>query len=216
LGRWAEFSINPAGLFSTWGGYNYLGGNVTTFDGYGHLIYGGGGGGGGEIGSFQKDYNVEALTLEDITTSSLASPILLRGHESNISASQISPNEKFVLTYSGAPTDDGGATEKLLRLWDMEKMRFDPTTKAVILPLGLGKEGDIKVLAFSPDSRWVYVVDITNTLHYFPTSVEDLKKQACVAVGRNFIINEWQRFFPNTEYRKTCDNLPEHPSAISP
>lgn len=215
FGRWVESFMNPAGLFSTWSGYNNLGRNVTTFDGYGHLFFGGGGGGGGSAGSFQKDYNVEALTLEDITTSSLASPILLRGHESNISASQISPNEKFVLTYSGASTDDGGDAERLLRLWDMEKMRLDPATKAVILPLDLGTDGDIKVLAFSPDSRWVYVVDNTNTLHYFPTSVEDLKKQACFAVGRNFIINEWQRFFPNAEYRKTCENLPEHPSAVA-
>jgi len=80
----------------------------------------------------------------------------------------------------------------------------------MILPLDLGVDGYINSLAFSPDSRWIYIVDTANTLHYFPTSIEDLKKQACLAVGRNLIINEWERFFPGKDYRKTCENLPEH------
>lgn len=207
--------INPAGMFSTWGGYDGIGFNVTTFDGYGKLVFGGGGGGGYIPGSFQTDYSVEAFVLENIAQKPSTAPISLRGHESNISTSQISPNEKFVLTYSGADRDNGGAAEKLLRLWNLEQMRLDPTTKAVILPLDIGADGYIKMLAFTPDSRWIYIVDGTNTMHYFPTSIEDMKEQACIAVGRNFIINEWQRFFPNTDYRKTCENLPKHPSAIT-
>jgi hypothetical protein len=86
----------------------------------------------------------------------------------------------------------------------------------VVLPFELkGTENYITSITFSPDSHWVYILDNTNMLYYFPTSIADLKKQACTAVGRNFIINEWERFFPDKEYRKTCDNLPEHPSAVT-
>jgi len=205
---------NPAGLFTTWGGYDGVGVNITTFDGYGRFVFGGFGGGMAMTGSFQVDYNVDAFVLEDPAETS-PEPISLRGHESNISSSQISPDEKFALTFSGGSRDNGGGAERLLRLWDLEKMRLDPTTKPMILPLDLGVDGYINSLAFSPDSRWIYIVDTANTLHYFPTSIEDLKKQACLAVGRNLIINEWERFFPGKDYRKTCENLPKHPSAVT-
>jgi WD40 repeat protein len=205
---------NTAGLFTTWGGYNSIGANVTTFDGYGKVILGMGGGAGYIPGSFQKDYKVDAYLLGD-NPKNAPEPISLRGHESNISASQISPDGRFILTFSGESRDNGGAPEKLFRLWDLEKLRLDPKTKPVILPLDLGDERSMSSLAFSPDSRRVYILDNTNALYYFPTSIEDLKEQACSAVGRNFIINEWERFFPDKQYRKTCDNLPEHSSAVS-
>ncbi|MFN8413905.1 MAG: TIR domain-containing protein [Anaerolineales bacterium] len=206
--------ISPAGLFSGWGGYDSIGINLTTYDGYGRLVLGGGGGGGGDIGSFQKDYSVDVFTLADNIKSPQSGPIVFHGHESNVSTSQISPNGKLVLTYSGAPRDGGGNAENILRLWSIDKMRSDPTTKGIILPIDLGNQGEkyITNLAFSPDSRWVYVIDSTNTLYYFPVSVDELEKQACIAVGRNLTISEWQRYFPGQEYRKTCENLPVHPS----
>ncbi len=203
---------NPAGLFTTWGGYNGVGMNVTTFDGFGKVVLGMGGGAGYIPGSFQKDYKVDAYVLGDDSQDTPV-PISLRGHESNISSSQTSPDGRFILTFSGESRDNGGAAEKLLRLWELDKIRLDPKTKPVILPLDLGDERFINSLAFSPDSRWVYIMDSANVLYYFPTSITDLKAQACIAVGRNFIINEWERFFPEKEYRKTCENLPKHPSA---
>jgi hypothetical protein len=40
-----------------------------------------------------------------------------------------------------------------------------------------------------------------------------VRERACRAVGRNLIINEWERFFLyEPEYRLTCENLPAHPS----
>lgn len=201
--------VNTSGLFTGWSGYTSIGSNVTTFDGYGHVFYGGGGGGGNLFGGYEGDYAVNSITTAN------NAKIPLRGHESNISISQISPNENFVLTYSGFQQNDGGEPEKLLRLWQMDKMRLDPTVKPIILPLQLGPSGDIIALAFNPTSEWVYVIDNTNKLHYFPIAVEILQERACIAAGRNLTISEWERFFPNTAYRKTCENLPEHPSAIS-
>jgi WD40 repeat protein len=200
--------IHPAGLSSTWNAHTFRR-NQTTFDGAAYLSIGYGGGGGGAVGSFQTDYRVSALLLGDSTPQVLS----LRGHESNISHSEVSPNERFVLTYSGGQGDDERPAEKILRLWDIEKLRLDPTRPAVTLPLYLEGEISIDEIAFSPDSEWIYIIDSTDILYYYPTSIETLQRQACFTVGRNFIINEWQRYFPHLTYRKTCENLPQHPSA---
>ena len=150
-----------AGTFTAWGGYNNIGLNVTSFDGYGHVFYGGFGGGGAAFGGYQSDYIVEAF---DTTTKT---SIDLRGHESNISASLISPDENFVLTYSGSAKNDGTEAERLLRLWDMEKMRLDPTEKPIVLPLALGSASasaptNLVAMAISPNTEWVYAVSYTH------------------------------------------------------
>lgn len=44
--------------------------------------------------------------------------------------------------------------------------------------------------------------------------IETLQENACREAGRNFIVNEWERFFPGQQYRTTCENLPVHPSAL--
>lgn len=207
-------NANTAGTFTAWGGYDRIGLNITNFDGFGKMTLSVGSGSEYVSGSFQKDYKVEAFHLKNLGKNA-AKPLSLRGHESNISMSHISPDEKFVLTFSGGVRDNGGAPEGLLRLWNVENLLRDPAAKPVILPLAVSNERYISSLAFSPDSRWVYVIDAAYALNYFPTSLERLKEQACAAVGRNFIINEWERFFPEKEYRKTCENLPKHPSAAS-
>ena len=41
---------------------------------------------------------------------------------------------------------------------------------------------------------------------------EDLITEACNRLTRNLNLEEWKQFFPNEQYRKTCTNLPIHPS----
>lgn len=206
-----DYSGRPASiavLASSWEKNPSLA-NLSTFDGYAYLTLSGGGGGGGGDSGYHKDYRVDTLLRdgEDYL------PITLRGHETSIMATQISPNERYVLTYSSGTGMDCTTREHLLRLWDMDKMKEDPQTKPVILPLKNDGKTSISHLAFSPNSEWVYVIDDTHTLYYFPTSVKTLQQKACLEVGRNFIINEWERFFPYDAYRKTCENLTVHPSA---
>jgi WD40 repeat protein len=203
---------STAVLSSAWEKNPWLA-NLSTFDGYAFLELGmGGGGGGGEPG-YHVDYRETTLVREGRNYQS----IVLRGHESSITAYQVSPDERYVLTFSGGTgTGCSVQRENILRLWDMEKMKEDPLTRAVILPMRYDSETAIQHLAFSPDSSWVYVIDNDNVLYYFPTSIETLKERACQAAGRNFIINEWERFFPGEPYRKTCENLPVHPSTIPP
>lgn len=198
---------NTAGLFSNWQGYDLNGYVVTTFNGYGHVLYGGGGGGEPTAGTYQTDIKVTVLSSQNHSSNN----IVLRGHESYISSTLISPDESLALTYTGYWQDDGGPRENKLRLWQMNKLKTDPTTKPIILPVSEQREV-LQALAFSPDSKWIYIIDSKNRLHFIPTSIKVLKEQACAAAGRNLILNEWERYFPNIPYRKTCDNLPEHPS----
>ena len=200
---------STAGLFSSWMGYDMNGKNVTTFNGYGHALFGGGGGGEFAVGTYQTDIKVNVLSSQDGS-----SKLPLRGHESYISTTLISPDETLILTYTGLGQNDGGAAENRLRLWQMDKLRLDPTSKPVILPLP-DNAGTLQAFAFSPDSHWIYIIDGNNKLHFMPTSIKVLEEQACIAVGRNLIFNEWERYFPNADYRKTCNNLPEHPSALT-
>jgi WD40 repeat protein len=201
---------STAALSSAWEKHPWLA-NLSTFDGYAYLNLEMGGGGGGAEPGYHVDYRESTLVRDGRNYQS----IILRGHESSITAYQVSPNERYVLTFSGGSgTGCSEQRENILRLWDMEKMKEDPLTQAVILPLKYDSETSIKHLAFSPDSNWVYVIDNDNVLYYFPTSIEILKERACQAAGRNFIANEWERFFPGEPYRKTCESLPVHPSTI--
>jgi WD40 repeat protein len=205
-------SIGQAGIVSYEQGYaSHLTNN--TFDGYAFQPSLGVAGGTSEFGRFQTDYQINLYPREAMRPNRVISPIALRGHESIVSNALISPDERFVLTYSGdLPYTQNNATEYLLRLWDMEEMSKVPIRVPVVLPFEEGNQ--LSFMAFSPDSAWIYLSDRQGGIHYFPTSIEGLKKQACHALGRNMIIHEWQRLFLNAPYRKTCENLPEHPSAI--
>ncbi len=201
---------STAVLSSAWDKNPWLA-NLSTFDGYAYLqLFGGGGGGGGEV-TYHTDYQADILVRDG----EQYQPLTLRGHESSITAVQVSPNERYVLTFSGGTaTNCSEQRENLLRLWDTEKMIDDPLSKPVILPLKYDDKTTISHLAFSPDSNWVYVIDSNNVLYYFSMHIESLQEKACNIAGRNFILNEWERFFPYDAYRKTCENLSEHPSVF--
>jgi hypothetical protein len=67
-------------------------------------------------------------------------------------------------------------------------------------------------VGFTADSRALVIVTNDNLVHFWSTQLDDLITQACQAVGRNLIINEWERYFPGQAYRQTCTSLPVHPS----
>ena len=43
---------------------------------------------------------------------------------------------------------------------------------------------------------------------------DDLIAGACSRLTRNLTYEEWQRYLPDEPYRKTCENIPVHPSFI--
>ncbi|HSG45954.1 MAG TPA: TIR domain-containing protein [Anaerolineales bacterium] len=163
-----------------------------------YLYGGGGGGGGGGPGSYKVDYGTEIIRPD--SPSDTFHSVVLRGHEEFVSDRMISPSGKYALTIS----------EDSIKLWDMDAVHEDPFTPPVNLPI---ETSEIDHYGFTMNEDWlVFIMEDGGSLEFHPMRLDILMAQACRSVGRNFIINEWQRYFLSADYEKTCEYLPEHPS----
>lgn len=122
--------------------------------------------------------------LWDLRNSS-TEPILLIGREDlgDISSGGLafSPDGRWLATWHGR-----------VRLWDMQ----DPTAQPILL------QGD--GVSFSPDGNW-FVTESDRTRLLWNLNISEVREKACQVVGRNFTREEWMLYFPEEEYRKTCD-----------
>jgi WD40 repeat protein len=105
-------------------------------------------------------------------------------------------------------------------------LTLDPTTSLSRDPLSLGAEGHTgRPLAISGGDRWLLTVGSERTGSYpslqendkgdvylWNLRLDPLIKLACQTVRRNLDRSEWDRYFPGEPYRKTCPDLPNHPS----
>jgi WD40 repeat protein len=160
-----------------------------------YLFGGGGGGGGGEPGSYKVDYGIELFNPSDGGTS--LQSLILRGHEDPVGYQLTSPSGRWTVTIS----------EDSIKLWDLTVLQKDSFASPVNLPL----EYLSRNIGFTMDERWL-VFQTEEKLEFVPLHLDDLMAYGCRSVGRNFIINEWQRYFAGEPYRKACENLPEHQS----
>jgi WD40 repeat protein len=69
------------------------------------------------------------------------------------------------------------------------------------------------LLAFTPDGRSLATVE-GDTVVLRLWRPADLIDDACARLTRNLTWSEWQKYFRNSPYRKTCANLPGHESVI--
>jgi WD40 repeat protein len=123
-------------------------------------------------------------------------PLLLQGHEETILAMAFSPDSRWLAT---------GSADDTARLWDMANPQAEP----VVLK---GHGEMVEALAFSPDGRWLVTGSRDNTAFAWRIRQDDLLDLACLFAGRNFADAEWERYFPDEPYRKTCSDIPVHPS----
>jgi uncharacterized protein with WD repeat len=75
-------------------------------------------------------------------------------------------------------------------------------------------ECEIRVVAFSRDGRYLVVEGQDGMVWLHLWRPEDLVAEARSRLTRNLTYDEWRRYFPGEEYRKTCENLPIHRSFV--
>ncbi len=120
--------------------------------------------------------------------------MVLRGHEDAVIAVAISPDNRWLVT---------GSLDNTARLWDLSAK--DPAANPIVLR---GHEEGVSAVAISPDNRWLVTGSGDNTARLWLLQMNDLIHLARITVGRNFLADEWQLYFPGEKYRKTFPDLP--------
>ncbi len=131
------------------------------------------------------------LRLWNLTDSSVP-PFILRGHTAWITDLAVSENGRWIVSASY----DGTA-----RLWDLD----NPDVGAVALS---GHKGEILTVVITSDSEWLITAGGDGTVRLWSLRVNVLMDLACSTAGRNLSLNEWEQYFPGTDYEATCPNLP--------
>ena len=67
---------------------------------------------------------------------------------------------------------------------------------------------------FSPDGQYLTTFSTDDITRVWLLGSQNLITEACTRLARNLSDGEWQQYFPNESYQKTCPNLPSHPILI--
>jgi hypothetical protein len=120
--------------------------------------------------------------------------VILRGHEEQVYAVAISPDDHWLVT---------GSADKTARIWDLSAK--DPAANPVVLR---GHEDQVRAVAISEDNHWVVTASADKTARLWLLQMNDLIKLARITIGRNFSADESKLYFPGEKYHKTFDELP--------
>jgi hypothetical protein len=137
------------------------------------------------------------ITLWNLKTHPPTSQRMI-GHTNWVTAAAFSPDGKTLAS---------GNSETPIVLWDVDTRQ----------PIGqpLRSHGSSAGLVFSPDGTILASASYSNVILWDVNS-EHWLEQSCQRVGRNFTRVEWERYFPNETYRKTCDQWPLEPPIVVP
>jgi WD40 repeat protein len=79
-----------------------------------------------------------------------------------------------------------------------------------------GYAGSVISIALSPDGKLLAAWDSEdNTIILWQVNPQAWAANACERAGRNFTRAEWEKYFPDEEYRKTCEQWPLEPKVIA-
>jgi WD40 repeat protein len=92
-------------------------------------------------------------------------------------------------------------------LWNFAK----PTDKPVTLPVTLQDNGKAIYVSFTQDGKWILTVGTDQSLKFWSLDLESMSKTACKFAERNYTWEEWDIYFPETNYETGTANVcPEY------
>jgi WD40 repeat protein len=107
---------------------------------------------------------------------------------------------------SDGNTFASGSYDTTIILWDVNKLQ----------PIGhplTGHTNAVSSLSFHPDGKTLASASYDTTIILWDLDPHSLIEIACRRASRNFTRAEWERFFPDQEYRQTCQQWPLEPEA---
>lgn len=111
------------------------------------------------------------------------------GHLFAVNSVTFNPNGKILAS---------GSDDNTIILWDVE------TGQAIGQPL-TGHSDSVNSIAFSQDGKLLASGSADNTIILWDVDPLTWIQESCQRAGRNLTHTEWTQYFPDKEYRKTCD-----------
>ena len=91
-----------------------------------------------------------------------------------------------------------GSEERKIILWDVN-------TGQALGGTFTGAASSVTSLAFTMDGTQLYSGDARGQMMIWDMSIDSWLNLACQAASRNLTQSEWQRYFPDQDYRSTCE-----------
>ncbi len=94
------------------------------------------------------------------------------------------------------------AAEGRVRLWDGRTGEYQASLP---LPSLIGTSS----IAYRPDSTGLVIASTDGRTWTAETRIDEWDDRACAIAGRNLSLTEWEEYFPNAPYERTCPQWPQ-------